>query len=79
MLITVKPTFPRFMIHPNSKTANAWSIILTLLLIYTATIMPYRMAFMETEMWTAWFWVELIIDALFFVDFCVNCNSAYYA
>jgi hyperpolarization activated cyclic nucleotide-gated potassium channel 1 len=40
--------------------------------------MPYRMAFEESEMWTDWFYVELTIDSLFFVDVVVNCLSAYY-
>ena len=40
--------------------------------------MPYRMAFIESELWDDWFIAELCIDFLFFVDFLVNCFSAYY-
>jgi hypothetical protein len=35
------------------------------------------MAFLETEMWDDWFFVELCIDILFFIDVLVNCFSAY--
>lgn len=42
------------------------------LLIYTATAMPYRMAFIEAEIWSDWFIAELIIDLLFLTDVVVN-------
>jgi hypothetical protein len=52
--------------------------VLALLLLYTATIMPWRMAFIDTVMWDDWFIAELVIDGLFFCDFLVNCFSAFY-
>ena len=55
-----------------------WNAILLLLLLYTATVMPYRMAFIDSELYDDWFWIEISIDALFFCDFLVNCTSAYY-
>ena len=39
--------------------------------------MPYRMAFIEYELWDDWFFIDLAIDSLFFCDFVVNCFSAY--
>jgi hypothetical protein len=39
--------------------------------------MPYRMAFIDSELYDDWFWVELSIDILFFIDVLINCNSAY--
>jgi hypothetical protein len=60
------------MLHPDSLVKKIWNGVLAVLLIYTATIMPYRMAFIESEMWDAWFFVELTIDTLFFVDVVVN-------
>ena len=39
--------------------------------------MPYRMAFVEPVMWDSWFYVELVIDVLFFMDVIVNMNSVY--
>ena len=49
-----------------------------MLLVYTATAMPWRMAFIDTTLWDGWFIAELVIDALFFIDIIVNCFSAYY-
>ena len=48
-----------------------------LLLVYTATVMPWRMAFIDPKLWSDWFLVELVIDLLFFIDVIVNCFSAY--
>ena len=49
-----------------------------MLLLYTATVMPYRMAFIQSVMYDSWFYVELCVDALFFIDLLINCFSAYY-
>jgi hypothetical protein len=34
-----------FLIHPKSSFKTVWNPILIFLLLYTATIMPYRVAF----------------------------------
>jgi hypothetical protein len=68
---------PCGILHPNRTPKKVWNIVLALLLLYTATVMPYRMAFIDSELWDDWFWVELCIDILFFIDVLINCNSAY--
>ena len=40
--------------------------------------MPFRLAFIDIEIWSTWFLVELVVNILFFIDFVVNCISAYY-
>ena len=40
--------------------------------------MPFRLAFIDIKVWSAWFLVELIVNILFFGDFIVNCLTAYY-
>jgi hyperpolarization activated cyclic nucleotide-gated potassium channel 2 len=66
------------MFHPDHPPKMIWNVILSLLLIYTATVMPFRMAFIDIVWGDEWFWVEVVINALFFTDFLVNCFSAYY-
>jgi hypothetical protein len=68
---TLEPT-PFLMFHPNSASKTIWNMILTLLLVYTATVMPYRIAFIESEMFDSWFWVGLVVDVLFGIDFVIN-------
>ena len=51
---------------------------MVLLLVYTATIMPFRLAFIQAPTNSDWFWAETIIDIFFFMDIVVNFVSAYY-
>lgn len=74
----VKPSMPRFLFHPESKSKLIWNSILIVLLIYTATITPFRICFMENILYSNWWWVDTIVDFLFFVDIIVSINSAYF-
>jgi len=72
-----EPKIPRCMIHPNGNFKRAWNIYTVILLIYTATIMPYRIAFVETSSTGVWFIINSVIDVSFFFDILVNFNSAF--
>ncbi|OMJ81572.1 hypothetical protein SteCoe_4003 [Stentor coeruleus] len=65
-------------IHPQSKFKKFWDCIMVILLLYTATIMPYRIAFIEGTVYDSWWWLDNTLNLLFFIDFLVNCISAYY-
>ena len=69
---------PKTLIHPDGKVKMAWNGVLVLILLYTAIIMPYRLAFIDHVWFDTWFWVELTVDALFLMDFLVNLNTAYF-
>jgi hypothetical protein len=56
---------------------DKWSLVITGLLIYTATVTPYRIALIDEDE-IEWFILDLIIDGLFFIDVMVNCFLAYY-
>lgn len=64
-----KPLF--FIIPPNSYLKSFWNIIVMVLLVYTATYAPYRMAFIDTIS-TSVFVFETFIDILFGIDLLVN-------
>ena len=66
------------MIHPDNKISAIWNVMLAVLLLYTAIIMPYRMAFIEPVWGDTWFFIELSVDALFMIDVIVNLLSAFY-
>jgi CRP-like cAMP-binding protein len=46
-------------------------------MIYTITLVPYRVAFIEVDS-TFWQNVDLLIDCLFMADVIINCFSAYF-
>lgn len=50
---------------------------MTLLLIYTATVTPFRIAFVDEDP-IGWFIFDLTVDCLFFMDVLVNMFLAYY-
>jgi hypothetical protein len=65
-----------FIISPESWFKKIWNIVVMVLLVYTASYAPYRMAFIDNVTLEA-FIFETFIDALFFIDLWVNLVSAY--
>ena len=73
-----KEVFPCGIIPPNHWFKGVWNGVVSVLLVYTATVMPFRMAFVEEEEeggWQAW---EYVVNAIFFGDVLVTGCSAYY-
>lgn len=60
---------------PDSNFSQIWQIVIAILLLYTATMMPYKTCFKDdftfTEELTDW-----IVDILFMFDIYVNFMSA---
>jgi hypothetical protein len=65
-------------IHPQSKAKRIWDVILITLLLYTATIMPYRVALIDGNTFDDWWWCDNVLNILFFIDFLLTCFTAYY-
>ncbi len=65
----------RFLFRPDSWFISVWSLLLIVLMMYTAYVMPYKLAFLDTTQGT-WFYIELTVDCLFMTDVLVNFNTA---
>ena len=68
-------------IHPKSKFKILWTPLVVLLLLYTATLMPYMLVFFDFDDndWTnPWVVLQLVVDILFWIDLFFNMFSAYY-
>ena len=67
---------PWYIIMPSSQFKTFWNIIVILLLLYTSTVVPYQVAFVDedTLMMTAF---NSLVDVLFGVDIIINFLSAY--
>jgi hypothetical protein len=65
-----------FILLPDNKLRMAWNVVTMILLLYTASFVPYRTSFIEEAPpgLVAWEWV---IDALFMIDIIINFISAY--
>lgn len=68
----------RFVLLPDSWFANFWTLLVCIMLIYTATVMPFVLVFLEYRTYDIWWWVDFVENFLFFVDILVNLCSAYY-
>jgi hypothetical protein len=67
---------PWFILNPNSRLKTVWNILLILALLWTATVMPYEVAFIDKE----GLFLKIgghIIDTFFWCDIFLNFFSAY--
>jgi len=60
------------LIMPNSVFKKVWNGLLAFILLYTALIMPFRIAFYDVVFWDGWTVMDFVIDLLFFVDVFIN-------
>ena len=72
----------KYVLLPDDTIKLAWDIIILLycllrLLIYTITITPFRVAFVENDT-NGWYVTDLVVDFCFLFDVFVNSISAYY-
>ena len=67
-----------YILHPESILKNIWNFYMGVLLIYTAFVMPYTMAFIDTKLFDGWFYMNMTVDMSFLLDIIVNLFSAYY-
>jgi hypothetical protein len=61
---------PWFLIEPDSKCKHLWSLIILSLVIYVATILPIRIAFLTDSQ--TWLVTDYVIDFIFMVDVALN-------
>ena len=58
----------------GSFTRN-WQMIVMLLLLYTAIITPYELAYLDPRPDWILFWVNRLVDVLFIIDIFINFNT----
>lgn len=64
---------PSHMISPHSFCKLFWNLLIMVLTIYTAILLPIRLAFMdETGTSGALFYIDMITDVVFVIDIFLN-------
>lgn len=65
------------MIYPNNALKSNWDMTVTMILIFTCMVTPYRIAFVEQDddLWTT---INVSIDLLFLGDMILSFISAFY-
>ncbi|CAD8179140.1 unnamed protein product [Paramecium octaurelia] len=65
-------------IHPNSIFRQIWNGIFLLMMIYVATILPFRISFYLDNEVQAWYYADIVTDVLFWFDLIISFLSGYY-
>jgi hypothetical protein len=66
-----------FIILPDDPFKKKWDMLIIAVLIFTALVSPYRIAFITVDT-TPWVVIETIVDITFSIDLILNFFFAYY-
>ena len=77
-LVKVKTNYSRFILDPNSRAVTIWSIFIAIVLLYSAIISPYSIAFLDVGILSPLFIIDMMIDVCFLIDLIFNFNIGYY-
>lgn len=64
--------------HPSSRCKQVWNMLIGFLLLYTATVTPFVITFLDTGTLDTWFIIDTVIDFCYIVDVILNCNTAFF-
>ena len=73
-----RKNLPWGIIHPNHKFRQRWNIFIGLLLLYTAIVTPFIIAFYDSVSFDAFFVMDTAIDFFYICDVVVNCSTAFH-
>lgn len=67
------------MVHPLSPFMKYWDIATLFLLLFTAIVTPFEVAFVSDVPLSPMYFVNLFVNASFFFDLCLNFNLMYFS
>ena len=67
-----------FLLYPEDKEKSYWDIYITIVLLVSCILTPYRIAFGGNDTPLEWKFIEYYIDFSFLVDMFIIANSAFY-
>ena len=63
------------MINPDGKFKALWDHLQMILIIYVATLVPFKFSFIENGDFQIWDYMDYCIDMIFFFDIIVTLNT----
>ena len=66
---------PYYLLDPDSKFSNYWSVFICIVLIYTCIMKPYDLAFHKSVMYSESWWFDTVIDGFFLFDMIITFNT----
>ena len=69
---------PKWIRHPEARSTQVWDIISTVLILWVAFVVPYRLGFdVVVELTSPAFVIDCLIDTFFLVDVQLQFRTAY--
>jgi len=65
------------MLYPEDKLKTNWDLFITLILVFTCFVTPFKIAFLDNDS-PAWMLTDNMVDIMFFLDILIIFNSPYY-
>ena len=65
------------MVYPEDENKGNWDMFITLLLIFTSLVTPFRISFVEKDNLN-WKITNAVVDSLFLVDILIIFNTSFY-
>jgi hyperpolarization activated cyclic nucleotide-gated potassium channel 1 len=69
---------PYYIFHPEGRKRVIWNLFVACLLLYTAIVMPFVLAFYESNDMDEWGIIDIMLDVFFFIDLILNCFTGIY-
>lgn len=76
-IIAKAQQLPWYVLSPVSNFANYWGVLVAFMLIYTVTMMPYRIGFEDPVYFDAATVFDILVDFVFITDAILNCFMSY--
>ena len=68
-----------YLIYPDSNFKMYWNYLILLIVIYSSTFSPYRIAFnYHDDLWSLYFTIDFIFDIIFIIDILINFIVPFY-
>ena len=67
----------KWLVDPRTLFMRRWDVLTVWLLAFTAVVTPFEVAFLTTDLQTALFWINRLVDACFVVDLIINLHLMY--
>ena len=67
----------KWVLYPDDYFLEYWNMLIILLLLYTATVIPYRMTLQSPDS-LSFIIFDTFVDGLYFMDTVFNCFLAYF-
>lgn len=68
----------KWLINPNGKFKIIWDHAQLILILYTATLFPFKLGYFEKGDYKIWDMIDYLIDFMFFIDLVMNFFLPFY-